>query len=179
MSRIEERVEKHRRMAEAYRAAYWRRGVKDGEKYEEWKFADDAVFWSPYFTGGRKNTIALGGMVVDVATYATMEALSYSVNFPDWGLADFNCWPSDNGFVMRNLFQGHHVDTGEEMSFYSTGFIETNDEFEITNWQTFVNGDEFSPFLEAAIGVRGPFVNGQEEYFEAVDRHLKKHGLSV
>ena len=96
MSSIEDRVAKHRRMAHAYRDAYKRLGVKDGEKYEEWKFAEDAVFWSPYFTGGRQNAIKLGGMVVDVATYATMEALSYSVKFPDWGPKDFNCWPSDN-----------------------------------------------------------------------------------
>jgi len=78
---------------------------------------------------------------------------------------------------MRTLFRGHHTDTGKEMSFYSVGFVETNDEFEITSWQTFVNGDEFSPFLEAAIGVHGPFVNGHEEYFEAVNRHLQKYGL--
>lgn len=174
---IEDRVTKHRLMAEAYRDAYWRRGVKEGEKYEEWKFAENAEYWSPYFTGNI--VIKLGGMVVDVATYATMEAKSYSVKFPDWGPVDFNCWPSDNGFVMRTLFRGHHADSGEEMSFYSVGFVETNDEFEITSWQTFVNGDEFSPFLEAAIGVRGPFVNGHEEYFEAVNRHLQKHGLSM
>ena len=178
MSRVEDRVAKHRRMAEAYRDAYKRLVVKDGEKYEEWKFAEDAIFWSPYFTGGRKNTVKLGGMVVDVATYATMEALSYSVKFPDWAPKEFNCWPSENGFVMRTHFAGHHVDTGEEWSFYSTGFVETNENFEITNWQTFVADYDYGVFLQEAIGSKGPYINGHEEYFEAVDRHLKKNGLA-
>jgi hypothetical protein len=172
---VEDRVSKHRRTAKAYRNAYWRRGVKEGVKYEEWKFAENAEYWSPYFTGNR--VIELGGMVVDVATYATMEAKP--VKFPDWGPVDFKCWPPDNGFVMRTLFRGHHVNSGEETSFYSVGFVETNEEFEVTSWQTFVNGDEFSPFLEAAIGVRGPFIKGHEEYFEAVSRHLQKYGLTT
>ena len=39
-------------MAEAYRDAYLRQGVQDGEKFVDvWKFADDGVYASPYFTG--------------------------------------------------------------------------------------------------------------------------------
>jgi hypothetical protein len=39
-------------MAEAYRNAYLRQGVQDGEAFvEAWKFASDAIYASPYFTG--------------------------------------------------------------------------------------------------------------------------------
>nr|WP_090338828.1 hypothetical protein [Mycolicibacterium malmesburyense]CRL66832.1 hypothetical protein CPGR_00148 [Mycolicibacterium malmesburyense] len=47
----EERIVRHTRMAEAYRDAYLRQGVKDGEAFADtWKFADDGVYVSPYFT---------------------------------------------------------------------------------------------------------------------------------
>ena len=53
----EERITQHRRLAESYRNAYLREGVKDGEEYTDenghdaWKFADGAIYTSPYFTG--------------------------------------------------------------------------------------------------------------------------------
>ena len=31
------------------------------------------------------------------------------------------------------------------------------DKGEITRWETFPNDEEYGPFLEVAIGVRGPF----------------------
>ena len=49
---LEERIAHHVRMAEAYRDAYLRQGVQDGEAFADaWKFADDGVYVSPYFTG--------------------------------------------------------------------------------------------------------------------------------
>ncbi len=174
--KIEDRIAMHRRMAESYRDAYLARDVKDGASYEEWKFADDAVYASPYFTGD--GVISLGGMPVSVATYATMEAKAYSVTFPDWGLVDFKCWPADNGLVMKTRFEGHMKD-GTKMSFYSIGFVETNDKGEITRWETHVNGEEFGPFLEVAIGLRGPFVDGHLPYLKRLGQVLKENGLSV
>jgi hypothetical protein len=40
----EERIGLHRRMAEAYRNAYLRQGIQDGEAFvDTWKFAADAM----------------------------------------------------------------------------------------------------------------------------------------
>jgi hypothetical protein len=149
---LEDRIALHRRMAESYHTAYARKAVKDGATYEEWKFADDAVYWSPYFGN---ELIQLSKHPVSVSTSATMEAKAYSLRFPDWGPVEFKCWPSDNGFVMKTLFEGHTQD-GTTMSFYSYGFVETNDQGEITRWETHVS-EEYSAFLDVAIGVHGPF----------------------
>ena len=172
---LEERIALHRRMAESYRDAYADKAVKDGATYEEWKFASYAVYWSPYFGN---EEMPLSTLNVSVATYATMEAKAYSIKFPDWGPVEFKCWPADNGFVMRTLFRGHMKD-GTRMSFYSYGFIETNDWGEITRWETHVNGDDYGPFLDVAIGVRGPFLEGHTPYFEALSRTLQNAGLSL
>jgi len=169
----EDRVAKHRRMAEAYRNAYLRKGVEQGESYEEWKFADNAVYASPYFTGDQ--VYPMSEFSMNAATSATNEAAAYALTFPDWAPADFKCWPADNGFVMKTRWEGHMKD-GTKMGFYSYGFVETNDRGEITRWETHVN-DEYSPFLEVAIGVRGPF-HGTEEYNDAVARTLREAGIS-
>ncbi len=174
---LEERIDLHRRMAESYHSAYAKKAVKDGATYVEWKFAKDALYQSLYFTGD--NVIKLdSSLSISVEKSATMEAKAYSVTFPDWGPVDFKCWPADNGFTMRTRFQGHMKD-GTRMSFSSIGMVETNDQGEITHWETFVNGDEYGPFLQAAIGVRGPFLKGGSEYMEAVARVLKENGLSL
>ena len=39
---LEERIEKHRKMAESYHQAYAALAVKDGSTYDEWQFSDDA-----------------------------------------------------------------------------------------------------------------------------------------
>jgi hypothetical protein len=172
--KIEERVALHRRMAEAYRDAYLRQGVQEGESYEAWKFADDAEYSSPYFTGDK--VLLLREVATDTARSATMEATAYALKFPDWKPAGFKCWPADNGFVMKTRWEGHMRD-GTKMGFYSYGFVETNDQGEITRWETHVN-DEYGPFLEVAIGVRGPFESG-DEYMEALTRCLEEAGVSV
>jgi len=75
---LEERIAHHRQMAESYRNAYLRQGVKDGEQYtddeghEAWKFAADAVYMSPYFTGDQE--FLMSDFPTDTANSATLEA---------------------------------------------------------------------------------------------------------
>ena len=173
---IEERIAHHRRMAESYRNTYLRHGVQEGQSYEAWKFATDAVYSSPYFTGDKVNVIS--EVAVDPATYATMEAKAYSFTFPDWAPADFKYWPAENGFVMKTRWEGHTKKDGRKMGFYSYGFVETNDKGEITRWETHVN-EEYGDFLEVAIGVRGPFLGNHTPYLEALARVLKENGVSM
>jgi len=170
---LEDRIALHLRMAECYHNAYDRKAVKDGATYDNWKFADDAVYWSPYFG---KELIYLSNHPVSVSTSATMEALAYSLKFPDWGPVEFKCWPSNNGFVMKTLFEGHTQDD-IKISFYSYGFVETNDYGEITRWETHVSED-YNKFLDIAIGVHGPFINNDSDlYMEALARTLKEAGF--
>lgn len=176
----EELINHHRQMAESYRNAYLRQGVQDGEEYtdengqEAWKFSDDAVYASPYFTGDQAFLMSEYG--TDTATAATMEAKAYSLTFPDWKPSDFTYWPADNGFVMKTRWEGSTVD-GTKMGFYSYSFVETNSKGEVTRWETHVN-DEYSPFLEVAIGVSGPF-QGTSAYVDALHTCLEKAGVSV
>ena len=126
---LEERIEKHRKMAESYHQAYANLAVKDGSTYDEWQFTDDAVYWSPYFGD---NLIDLKTNPISVRQSATMDALSYSATLPDRTILGFKCWPSDNGFVMQSHFGGHDSD-GRLWDFHAYGFIETNEECKITH----------------------------------------------
>ncbi len=170
----EDRIAHHRQMAEAYRNAYLHQGVQDGETYEAWKFADDGVYSSPYFTGDE--VFPLNAFPADTAQAATMEAKAYSLTFPDWKPVSFNYWPADNGFVMKTRWQGTTKD-GTTMGFYSYSFVDTNEAGEVARWETHVN-DEYSPFLKVAIGVSGPF-HGTSEYVDALHRCLDKAGVSL
>lgn len=167
-----ERVALHRRMAESYRDSYLRRDVQAGLEYEHWTFAENAVDYSPYYTGGK--AMVLRDVAEGAAQVATMEAKAYSVNFPDWAPVEFKCWPAENGFAMRTRWEGHTRD-GVRMGFYSIGFVDTDEDGLITRWETFVNDEEYGPFLQAAIGARGPFSG--DEYVTALTRHLQAHGL--
>lgn len=169
----EDRIEKHREMAMSYYNAYQNKSVSEGETYDEWVFSDDAVYWSPYFGN---NLIDLSKTPMSVQKSATMEALSYSVNFPDWGPLEFECWPSTDGFAMKTLFGGHDRD-GKLMTFHAYGFVKTNEKYEITRWETHVS-PEYNDFLDAAIGVHGPFTNGAEPYMEAVAQKLAEAGIT-
>lgn len=172
--KIEDRIALHRRMAEGYGSAYAKQEVKDGASYEAWKFAEDAVYASPYFIGDE--LLPIRESAVDVSTSAIMEAKAYSLKFPDWKPLDFKYWPADNGFVMKTRWEGHTKE-GTKMGFFSYSFVETNDQGEITRWETHVN-EEYSPFLDVAIGVHGPFRN-RSEYMDALSRRLKEAGVSV
>jgi hypothetical protein len=103
---IEERLAHQRGMAEAYRDAYLHQGVQNGEAFADaWKFADDAVYVSPYFTGDQ--VFKFSEFPEDTARASTMEAKVYSLNFPDWKPADFKYWPAENGVVMKTPWKGH------------------------------------------------------------------------
>ena len=69
---------------------------------------------------------------------------------------------------MKTRWQGTNRHDGVEMGFYSYSFVDTNDDGEVTRWETHVN-DEYSAFLDVAIGVHGPF-HGTDEYVEALER---------
>jgi hypothetical protein len=169
---LKERLARHRRMAESYHHAYEKRAVKDGATYEDWKFADHAVYWSPYF-GDQLIDLTENPMTVQQS--ASMEALTYSMSFPDWGPLGFKCWPSDIGFVMQSHFGGHDH-SGKLMDFYVYGFVETNENYEITRWETHVS-PEYNDFLDAALGVHGPFKHGADEYMAAVAKKMKECGI--
>ena len=171
---IEQRIAHHRRMAEAYRDAYLRQGVQEGEAFvDAWKFAPDAIYWSPYFGN---EAFLFSEFPDEAARVTTLEAKAYSLSFPDWKPADFKYWPADNGFVMKTRWEGHTTD-GVKMGFYSYSFVETNASGEVSRWETHVN-DEYNTFLEVAIGVSGPF-HGTSEYVEALERCLEKAGVAL
>jgi hypothetical protein len=176
--KIEDRLALHRRMAEGYHAAYKLQGERQSAIYpEEWKFADDAVYSSPYFTGGQG--LAMGEFSkshgMSMTDGATMEAKVYSAVLPDWRPVEFMCWPSDIGFAMRTRFEGHTKD-GARMSFHALDFVQTNEAGLIRRWETFVDGEEFGPIVKLAIGVRGPFRDATE-YWQALGKRLHELGL--
>jgi hypothetical protein len=170
---IEERIAHHRRMALGYGEAYLHQGVQDGEEYEAWQFAEDAVYSSPYFTGDE--VLKLSEVPTEAAEAATMEARTYALTFPDWKPADFRYWPAENGFTMKVRWEGHMED-GTTMGFYSYSFVDTDDDGRVARWETHVN-EEYSRFLEVAIGVSGPF-HGHSEYVDALRRRLEKAGIT-
>lgn len=172
---LEERIAHHIRMAEAYRDAYLHQGVQDGEAFAEaWTFAGDGVYVSPYFTGDE--VFKLSEFPSDTARASTLEARVYSLSFHDWKPVSFDYWPSVFGLVMKTRWQGHTAD-GVEMGFYSYSFLETNDDCEITRWETHVN-DEYNAFLDVAVGVHGPF-HGTGEYLEALERRLAESEVTA
>ena len=171
---MEARLAHHRKMAESYYYAYSEKAVKDGATYEEWKFSDEALYWSPYFGD---NVIELHKHPISITTAATMEAKAYSVILPDWAPLNFKCWPSDNGFAMQTHFGGHTKD-GTLIDFYAYGFVETNEKGYITRWETHVS-PEYNNFLDVTIGVHGPFKNGPEPYMEALTCKLKEAGVNL
>ena len=85
--------------------------------------------------------------------------------------------PADNGFVMKTRWQGTNSDTGAVMGFYSYSFVDTDDDGQVTRWETHVNS-EYSDFLDVAIGVHGPF-HGTHEYTDALERRLAEEGVTV
>lgn len=172
--KLEEKIARHRRMAEAYFHAYDRKAVKEGEKYESWKFSDEATGWYPYFMGDE--IINLKAVGLDPFEAARLEAASYSVMFPDWGPKEFHCWPSPDGFAMRTKWEGT-MKNGKKMSFWSVGLVLVNEKGEVTHWETLVDDSDFGEFLKVALGVRGPFKGDSAEYMNAVSRALEKAGV--
>ena len=69
------------------------------------------------------------------------------------------------------------MNTNEVQGFYSISFVDTNDDGQIVHWSTYVNDEEYGPFLEAAIGARGPFHG--DGYMQALARHFEKHQITL
>lgn len=172
---IAERVAHHRRMAESYAHSYLRQAVQEGETYEAWRFAPEATYASPYFTG-EGNVLSLAGAPKDAGKVATLEAKAYALTFPDWKPVRFDYWAGDRGFAMKTRWEGHMAD-GTAMGFYSYGYVDTNEAGEITHWETHVN-EEYSAFLDVAIGAHGPF-EGYLEYTGHLVRVLTAAGVPL
>ncbi len=170
-----ERIARNKQIAEAYYSAYDKKAVKDGATYESWVFARHAEYWSPYFGS---DMIDLELHPISVEDAATMEALSYSVEFKDWGPIDFECFPGIEGVAWKTHFGGHRKSDDVFMDFFAYSFIRTDDYGEITHWETHVNGD-YNDFLDVAIGEHGPYRNGSDPYMEAVMKKLKSAGIDI
>lgn len=169
------RIDKNRKIAEAYYHAYDKKTVKDGASYENWVYAPHATYWSPYF----------GDEMIDLETHpirvddaATMEALSYSVEFEDWGPVDFECFPAVDGVAWKTHFGGHRKSDGVFMDFFAYSFVRTNEAGEITHWETHVNSD-YNDFLDVAIGEHGPYRESSDDYMKAVMKRLASAGIDV
>ena len=170
-----ERLEKNRQIAESYYIVYSKKTVKDGAVYDKWVFAPNATYWSPYFGN---NKIDLGVCPISVEDSATMEALSYSIEFKDWGPVDFECFPSIEGVAWKTHFGGHRKKDDVFMDFYAYSFIKTNEYGEITHWETHVNTD-YNDFLDVAIGEHGPYKEGADPYIKAVTKKLMSAGIDI
>ena len=171
----EEKIARNRQIAQEYYKAYDKESVKNGASYESWVFAPHASYWSPYF----------GDEMIDLQTHpirvddaATMEALSYSIEFKDWKPVDFECFPSFDGVAWKTRFGARRRKDDVFMDFYVYSFVRTNDYGEITHWETHVNSD-YSDFLQVAIGEHGPYRNGSDAYIQAVTRKLQSAGIDL
>ena len=170
-----ERIARNKQIAEEYFKAYDKKAVKDGGTYGSWVFAPHATYWSPYF----------GSEIIDLETHpisvedaATMEALSYSVEFDDWKPMDFESFPSIEGAAWKSHFGGRRKSDGVLMDFFVYSYIHTNEYGEITHWETHVNSD-YNDFLDVAIGEHGPYRNSSDDYMKAVMRKLKSVGIDL
>lgn len=171
----EERTKISENLALSYYNAYNKKAVKDGATYNDcWKFSKGATYWSPYFG---KETINLDHCVISVADSSSMEALSYSVEFNDWGPLDFDYWATPEGVAWKTHFGGYRKNDGVMMEFFAYSYLDVNDYGEITHWETHVNSD-YDRFLDIAIGTHGPF-SDSNAYMEAVSKKLNAAGMDL
>lgn len=169
-----ERIENNRAIAESYFHAYDKKAVKEGAVYDTWHYAPHASYWSPYFGG---NMIDLQTNPISVEDSATMEALSYSVEFNDWKPIDFECFPAIEGVAWKTHFGGYRKSDGVFMDFFAYSFIRSNEYGEITHWETHVS-PSYNDFLDAAIGEHGPY-DDANRYMAAVMKKLMFAGIDL
>ena len=169
-----ERIANNKAIAESYFQSYDKKAVKDGAVYETWKYAPHAEYWSPYFGN---SMIDLETNPISVEDSATMEALSYSVEFKDWKPIDFECFPSIEGVAWKTHFGGYRKKDGVFMDFFAYSFIRTNEYGEITHWETHVN-PAYNDFLDVAIGEHGPY-DDANRYMMAVMKKLTSAGIDL
>jgi hypothetical protein len=121
-------------MAEGYHSAYKELQSRGQTVYsEEWRFAPEAEYFSPYFSGGKSYPMGQMRRHTPLTESASKEAKVYSAALPDWGPIEFLCFPSDIGFTTRTLYGGHTRD-GALLKFHMIDFVLTNDEGLITRW---------------------------------------------
>ena len=169
-----ERIANNKAIAESYFQSYDKKAVKDGAVYETWKYAPHAEYWSPYFGN---SMIDLETNPISVEDSATMEALSYSVEFNDWKPIDFECFPSIEGCAWKTHFGGYRKKDGVFLDFFAYSFIRTNEYGEITHWETHVN-PAYNDFLDVAIGEHGPY-DDANRYMMAVMKKLTSAGIDL
>lgn len=170
----EERIANNKAIAESYYHAYDKKAVKDGAVYDTWKYAPHAEYWSPYFGN---NMIDLQENPISVEDSATMEALSYSVEFDDWKPINFESFPGIEGVAWKTHFGATRKKDGVFMDFFAYSFIRTNEYGEITHWETHVNSN-YNDFLDVAIGEHGPY-DDADKYMAAVMKKLKSAGIDL
>lgn len=169
-----ERIENNRAIAMSYYSVYDKTSVKDGSVYDAWVYAPHAEYWSPYFGG---NMIDLQENPISVEDSATMEALSYSVEFDNWKPIDFECFPSIEGVAWKTHFGATRKSDGVFMDFFAYSFIRSNEYGEITHWETHVNA-AYNDFLDVAIGEHGPY-DDANRYMAAVMKKLQSAGIDL
>lgn len=169
---IKDRVEMNQEIAEGYRNAYMQKEVEGGKRYDAWNFAPGAEYVSPYWTGDE--IWILGDQPMEAGKTAIMEAQAITLVYPDWKVIDSHIWAASDGFVLKNKWVGHKKD-GSEHWYYSHTFARTNEEGQITRWETHVD-ENFGPFIEAVIGTRGPW-SDQTTYMSAIAKALDNAGV--
>jgi len=172
MATLEERVALNRRLAECYHDAFRLQQERGRIDLDEWKLSDDAVLYTPYFTGA--DPVPIGHFVkaggISIGDLFDLEAKAYSKVLPDWRNVEFLAFPSDIGFAFRARMEGHTKD-GTKYSFHACDFVLTNEKGEITRWETHMDDNEFGPVVELLTGQRGPF-KGFDVYWKALADQL-------
>ena len=147
---------------------------EDGATYDAWVFAPHAEYWSPYFGN---SVIDLQENPISVEDSASMEALSYSVEFDDWRPLDFECFPGIEGVTWKTHFGATRKRDGVFMDFFAYSFVRSNEYGEITHWETHVNA-AYNDFLDIAIGEHGPY-DDADRYMAALVKKLASAGIDL
>jgi hypothetical protein len=154
----QEKIALHRRLGAGYHDAY-SRYLERGrvELPEEWRISQDCVYRSPYFGGDEEANMGkwVNAPGQSMNAGATREMDLYAEKFPDWGVAEFMCWASEEGFFTRTRYAGHNR-AGVKRSVWVIDFFTTNDGGQINRWDGFVDG-EWDEVMEEVVGVSGPF----------------------
>jgi hypothetical protein len=152
-----ERLALHQRMADGYFDAYANFNERNGRVLfpDDWSFAEEMVYFSPFFTGGRD--YVMGRQLsagLDWNDSASKEASVYSAALPGWRATSHKTWVSTNGFAIRTNFAGQSRD-GQKYEWLSVELIDTNDEGQIVHNDCYLEG--FGAVTYLAFGVAGPF----------------------
>lgn len=139
-----------------------------------WNFAPGAEYVSPYWTNDE--VWILSEQPIDALKTATMEALAITTVYQDWNVVDCQIWAAEDGFVMKNKWAGTHKRDNALWTYYSYTFARTNEEGQITRWETHVN-DQYPPFIAEVIGTPGPFTT-QASYMDPIAGVLDRNGIA-